>query len=126
MAVDQETLRLLIDSNTQLQLELDEKRELNEKAVQKSVNKILEQERKMNRQVIEEREVEIKGLMGQLSEYHTENVRVKNEIASVREELRQFKAIAEKLSNEKKGVFDDKQLEIESLRQESELERSQL
>ena len=78
----------------------------------------------MNRQVIEEREVEIKGLMGQLSEYHTENVRVKNEIASVREELRQFKAIAEKLSNEKKGVFDDKQLEIESLRQESEVERS--
>ena len=126
MAVDQERLRLLIDSNTQLQLELDEKRELNEKAVEKSVNKILEQERKMNRQVIEEREVEIKGLMGQLSEYHTENVRVKNEIANVREELRQFKAIAEKLSNEKKGVFDDKQLEIESLRQESELERSQL
>lgn len=80
----------------------------------------------MNRQVIEEREVEIKGLMGQLSEYQTENVRVKNEIACIREELRQFKAIAEKLSNEKKGVFDDKQLEIESLRQESELERSQL
>jgi hypothetical protein len=42
MAVDQERLRLLIDSNTQLQLELDEKRELNEKAVEKSVNKILE------------------------------------------------------------------------------------
>ena len=78
----------------------------------------------MNRQVIEEREVEIKGLMGQLSEYQTENVRVKNEIACIREELRQFKAIAEKLSNEKKGVFDDKQLEIESLRQESEVERS--
>ncbi len=42
ISVDQEKLRRLIDSNTQLQLELDEKRELNEKAVEKSVNKILE------------------------------------------------------------------------------------
>jgi predicted RNase H-like nuclease (RuvC/YqgF family) len=62
----------------------------------------------MNRQVIEEREHEIKGLQGQLSEYHSENVRVKKEIVSVREELRQFKQISDKLSNEKKDIYDEK------------------
>ena len=89
-------------------MELDEKREINEKAVEKSVNRILEVERKMNRQVVEEREEEIKGLHAQLSEYHSENVRVKNEIASLREELRQFKQISDKLSNEKKVIYDEK------------------
>jgi predicted RNase H-like nuclease (RuvC/YqgF family) len=62
----------------------------------------------MNRQVIEEREHEIKGLQGQLSEYHSENVTVKKEIVSVREELRQFKQISDKLSNEKKDIYDEK------------------
>ncbi len=60
----------------------------------------------------------------QLSEYHTENVRVKTEISSLRDELRQFKQITEKLSHEKKEIFDEKQLELDTLRQESDLLKS--
>ena len=49
MGIEQERLRRMIDSNEQLQRELEDKKELAEKATEKSVNKILEQERRINR-----------------------------------------------------------------------------
>jgi hypothetical protein len=83
----------------------------------------MDQERKTHRRELEQRELEIKDLQTLMSEYKSENDRMKGEAASTRDEIRAVKGICERLSLERMQIYEEKHLEVENLRVEQDREK---
>jgi hypothetical protein len=101
MSIDQERLRLLIERNTFLERDLIERQEEIDKQLDKRVAKVLDTERRLNKNLMEEREREIKDLRQLILTQQTEAQRTQAELISLREEVRSSKSLIERLSQDK-------------------------